>query len=334
MESILAVAFGRQTELNSSERSMDPLLKSARTFFDAQRTDSGAPDIFTIIALKSQLPFVGHLAPYFLPKALEESFRFLYETSKALIKRRHEEEHSVQHNDFLQLLLDLETENGSTQNATRSTVFSNNDLITHCMTFLIAGYETTSSCLAYTSYLLAINLDVQEKLCQELDNYFKDHSISTGIYEATHNIEYLDMVVQESLRIFPPAPLAVGRMCTENIQLGGIDIPKGTAVIVPVMSIHQDPKIWEDPMNFRPERFSVEEKEKRPQLCHLPFGWGPHNCIGMRFALMEVKMALISILQKYKFMQALETEVPLQTVVAGLTLQPKNGIYVKIQSRN
>eukprot|EP00731_Ephydatia_muelleri_P014507 Em0008g227a len=123
-------------------------------------------------------------------------------------------------------------------------------------------------------------------------------------------------------------------MCTENIQLGGIDIPKGTAVIVPVMSIHQDPKIWEDPMNFRPERFSVEEKEKRPQLCHLPFGWGPHNCIGMRFALMEVKMALISILQKYKFMQALETEVPLQTVVAGLTLQPKNGIYVKIQSRN
>ncbi|KAL5491879.1 hypothetical protein EMCRGX_G017245 [Ephydatia muelleri] len=237
-------------------------------------------------------------------------------------------------NDFLQLLLDLETENGSTQNATRSTVFSNNDLITHCITFLIAGYETTSSCLAYTSYLLAINPDVQEKLCQELDNYFKDHSVSTDIYEATHDIEYLDMVVQESLRIFPPAPLAVGRMCTENIQLGGLDIPKGTAVIVPVMSIHQDPKIWEDPMNFRPERFSAEEKERRPQLCHLPFGWGPHNCIGMRFALMEVKMALISILQKYKFMQALETEVPLQTVASGLTLQPKNGIYVKIQSRN
>ena len=72
-------------------------------------------------------------------------------------------------------MLDLETENGSTQNATRSTVFSNNDLITHCITFLIAGYETTSSCLAYTSYLLTINPDVQEKLCQELDNYFKDH---------------------------------------------------------------------------------------------------------------------------------------------------------------
>ena len=59
-------------------------------------------------------------------------------------------------------------------------------------------------------------------------------------------------------------------------------------------------------------RFSAEEKERRPQLCHLPFGWGPHNCIGMRFALMEVKMALISILQKYKFMQALETEVGIE----------------------
>ncbi|KAL5491836.1 hypothetical protein EMCRGX_G017201 [Ephydatia muelleri] len=288
MESILAVAFGRQTELHSSQGPEDPLLKSARTIFDAQRPDSGAPDIFTLIALKSQLPFMSHLASFLLPKALEDSFRFLYETSKALIKRRREEEHSVKHNDFLQLMLDLENENGSSQNATRSTVFSNNDLITHCITFLIAGYETTSSCLAYTSYLLAINPDVQEKLCQELDNYFKDHSISKGAYEATHDIEYLDMVVQESLRIFPPASLV----------------------------------------------FAAEEKEKRPQLCHLPFGWGPRNCIGMRFALMEIKMALISILQKYKFVQASETEVPLQTVLGGLTLQPKNGIYVKIQSRN
>ena len=88
----------------------------------------------------------------------------------------------LQHNDFLQLMLDLENENGSSQNATRSTVFSNNDLITHCITFLIAGYETTTSCLAYTSYLLAINPDVQEKLCQELDNYFKDHSVRMPLH--------------------------------------------------------------------------------------------------------------------------------------------------------
>ncbi|KAL5491833.1 hypothetical protein EMCRGX_G017198 [Ephydatia muelleri] len=119
MESILAVAFGRQTELHSSQGPEDPLLKSARTLFDAQRPDGGAPNIFTLIALKSQLPFVSHLASFLLPKALEDSFRFLYETSKALIKRRREEEHSIKHNDFLQLMLDLETENGSSQNATK-----------------------------------------------------------------------------------------------------------------------------------------------------------------------------------------------------------------------
>ncbi|KAL5491777.1 hypothetical protein EMCRGX_G017135 [Ephydatia muelleri] len=333
-ESILAVAFGRQVDLHSSDGPEDPLTKATRTFFDLQRPGSEAPNIFTIITLRSQLPFISHLMPYFVPKAMEDSFRFLYETAKALIKTRRDENNSVKHDDFLQLMLDLETENGSTQNATPTDLFSNNDLISHCITFLLAGQETTASCLAYTSYLLAINPDVQEKLCQELDNYFKDHSISTGIYEATHDIKYLDMVVQESLRLFPPAALIVGRMSTDKVQLGGLDIPKGTAVIVPVMSIHQDQKIWEDPENFKPERFAAEEKQKRPQLCHLPFGWGPRNCVGMRFALMEAKMTLIRILQKYKFVRALETEVPLQTIMAGLILQPKNGIFLKIQPRN
>ena len=92
-----------------------------------------------------------------------------------------------QHDDFLQLMLDLETENGSTQNATPTDLFSNNDLISHCITFLLAGQETTASCLAYTSYLLAINPDVQEKLCQELDNYFKDHSVSISLLTCKAN---------------------------------------------------------------------------------------------------------------------------------------------------
>ena len=115
-------------------------------------------------------------------------------------------------------------------------------------------------------------------------------------------------------------------MSKEDVQVGGLNIQKGSAVLVPVMSIHHDKKIWGDPENFRPERYSVptlftieiylctysfsaEEKEIRPQLCHMPFGWGPRNCIGMRFALMEIKMTLISVLQKYKFAKALETEV-------------------------
>ena len=79
-------------------------------------------------------------------------------------------------------MLDLETENDSTQNTNSAALFSNNDLISHCITFLLAGQETSALCLAYTSYLLATHPVVQEKLCQEVDNYFKDHSVSVSLF--------------------------------------------------------------------------------------------------------------------------------------------------------
>ena len=80
-------------------------------------------------------------------------------------------------------------------------------------------------------------------------------------------------------------------------------------------------------------RFTPEERAKRPQLAHVPFGFGPRSCIGMRFALLEAKMALIELLRRYTFVSGPDTEVPLQTVV-GLTMSPKNGIYLKVVNRN
>ena len=107
-------------------------------------------------------------------------------------------------------------------------------------------------------------------------------------------------------------------------------IPKGMRVVIPIIALHHSKIFWENPEEFRPERcvirhptiplppsilvflfisFTPEEKSKRPQLCHMPFGWGPRNCIGMRFALMEAKMALVTILKDYKFVQTPDTEV-------------------------
>ena len=121
---------------------------------------------------------------------------------------------------------------------------------------------------------------------------------------------------------------STSRVAQKTIEINGLTIPEGVNVQLPIHLIHYNPEIWPEPEKFDPERyclspssmvllpsfspflrFTPEEKAKRPALCHIPFGWGPRNCVGMRFALMEVKMALIEILQKYKFVRTPETEV-------------------------
>ena len=120
------------------------------------------------------------------------------------------------------------------------------------------------------------------------------------------------------------------RHASEDITVNGIMIPKGLRVLIPIIVLHHSKEFWENPEVFRPERymshiskaclctfsfdctpfsFTFEEKMKHPQLCHMPFGWGPRNCIGMRFALMEARMALAAILKDYKFVQTPDTEV-------------------------
>ena len=121
------------------------------------------------------------------------------------------------------------------------------------------------------------------------------------------------------------------RLAQKTIEINGVTIPKGTTIQLPIHLIQHNPEYWPEPEKFDPQRycslssflswsslhhslpsscrFTPEEKAKRPALCHIPFGWGPRNCIGMKFALMEVKMALIEILKKYSFVRTPETEV-------------------------
>ena len=132
------------------------------------------------------------------------------------------------------------------------------------------------------------------------------------------------------------------RFAQKTIEINGVTIPKGVTVQLPIKLIHDNPEIWPEPEKFDPERyhplflplplallpsfspflrFTPEEKAKRPALCHIPFGWGPRNCIGMRFALMEVKMALIDVLKKYSFVRTPETEVSSLIIHFELILQ-------------
>ena len=127
-------------------------------------------------------------------------------------------------------------------------------------------------------------------------------------YESVNEMNYMEMVVNETLRMFPPS-VRVDRVCNKNYEFGDLKIPKGQIWTVPIWALHHDPDLYPEPENFDPERFNEANKKKRENEAFIPFGAGPRNCIGMRFALLEIKLLLATILSKYKFNKCDQTPV-------------------------
>uniref|UniRef100_A0A4X2LRJ4 unspecific monooxygenase n=1 Tax=Vombatus ursinus TaxID=29139 RepID=A0A4X2LRJ4_VOMUR len=124
-------------------------------------------------------------------------------------------------------------------------------------------------------------------------------------------MEYLDMVTHANLRMFPIA-VRIERVAKKTVELNGLRIPKGTVVMAPCYVLHRDPEYWPEPEEFCPERFSKENKERKNPYVYLPFGAGPRNCIGKRFAITGVKVAMCRLLQEFSFRICKETQVPLK----------------------
>ncbi|XP_019857712.1 PREDICTED: cytochrome P450 3A8-like isoform X1 [Amphimedon queenslandica] len=330
LETILAVAFGSEVNVLKGEGSA--LSEAANGFFtDLNESFLVWEDIFNCY-FPTLLRFLSVIGARML--SLGKHMKVVNDTSLSIIKSRREHQMEQSHNgnkreDFLQLLMDAEApddpENESSNKASR--VLTDKQIVGLCLDFMIAGQETTSSLLAFTSYLLAINPQEQEQLCQAIDDYYQENE-NPSLYDASQSIPYLDWVIQEALRIYPPAP-TTSRLCNETCTANGITIPNGCRIIIPILKIHMSPEYWDQPEVFNPKRFSPEGKEGRNPQAYIPFGSGPRSCIGMRFALMEAKACLVSILRKYRFERSPDTQVPLKMVV-GFTQFPKDGIYLKI----
>uniref|UniRef100_A0A8C4LKD7 unspecific monooxygenase n=1 Tax=Equus asinus TaxID=9793 RepID=A0A8C4LKD7_EQUAS len=145
-------------------------------------------------------------------------------------------------------------------------------------------------------------------------------------------MEYLDMVLNETLRLFPIAD-RLERVCKKDVEINGVFIPKGTTVMMPIFVLHQHPEFWPEPEEFRPERFSKKNKDSINPYTYLPFGTGPRNCIGMRFAIVNIKLAVVRVLQNFSFKPCKETQIPLKLVSQGL-IRPEKPIVLKVESRD
>lgn len=160
--------------------------------------------------------------------------------------------------------------------------WTDDEIVAQCFLFFLAGFDTTSTVLSFATYELALNPDIQKKLYEEIKETHKSLGGQSLTYDVLQNMKYLDMVISESLRFWPPAP-AVDRICVKDYDYNDgqckFQIEKGTVLLIPIYGLHFDEKYWDNPKKFNPERFSDENKGRITNGTYAPFGVGPRNCI-------------------------------------------------------
>ncbi|XP_058837419.1 probable cytochrome P450 9f2 isoform X1 [Topomyia yanbarensis] len=266
--------------------------------------------------------------------------------------------HGIVRNDMIQMLMQVrkgtlahQNEEKDTKDAgfatveeskvgrsTHNRMWTENELVSQCFLFFVAGFDSVSTALTFVCYELLANPDVQQKLYEEIvatDELLRGNSLT---YDALQKMQYMDMVVSETLRLWPPAPFS-DRVCVKDYLFDDgkgtrVKIDKGQTLWFPITALHHDPQYYPDPYKFDPERFSEANRSQINPTVYLPFGIGPRNCIGSRFALMEVKAVLYNLLKNFTFERTEKSKIPLRLAESIVALQTKDGVWLELVPRD
>lgn len=248
---------------------------------------------------------------------LQAAIHALDRVVHGIINERHQQD--TQSGDLLSMLLsvlDEETGQGMSDRQVRDEV----------MTLLIAGHETTSNLLAWTWYLLSQHPEVERRLHAELDEVL-DGNLPT--MEHLPELKYTHMVLEEALRLYPPA-FGFGRKAIAVDEVGGYHVPANTSIWLSPYVTHRHPDFWENAEVFDPDRFSPERSAGRPHFAHFPFGAGPRMCIGSNFAMMEAQLIVATIAQRYQLRLVPGHRVEPQVL---LTMRPRYGLQMTLHRK-
>ncbi|KAM6155194.1 cytochrome P450 3A4-like [Rhynchocyon petersi] len=317
MDVITSTSFG--VNINSLNNPEDPYVKKVRKLI---RLDFLDPLIFIVALFPFLIPLFEALNITLFPKDATDFFI----NSVKRMKDHRLTDHQKHRVDFLQLMIDSQ----NSKEPTSHKALTDMELVAQSIMFIFAGYETTSTTLSFLMHILATNPDVQQKLQKEIDVALPNKAPPT--YDAVLQMEYLDMVVNETLRLFPIGS-RVERVCKKDVEINGVVIPKGMVVVVPVFCLQRNPEHWPEPEKFLPERFSKENRDSIDPYFYIPFGTGPRNCIGMRFALMNIKLAVVRLLREFSVRPCKETQIPLKLGKKQL-VAPAVPVVVKFEPRN
>lgn len=196
------------------------------------------------------------------------------------------------------------------------------------LTLLIAGHDTSTALLAWTLYLLGQHPDAMAKTRAEVDAILGNEPCPPTLNQV-NNLTYTDLVIKESLRLYPPIHVG-NRKLMEDMTIYGCPIHAGNRLMYSIYLSHRDGQYWRDPEAFIPERFAHQQGDERPSFAYVPFGGGPRNCIGAAFAQVESKVVIARILQQFDLTLLNGNRIKPHM---GATLEPRPGVLMRLHHR-
>ncbi|XP_018572314.1 cytochrome P450 4g15-like [Anoplophora glabripennis] len=199
-------------------------------------------------------------------------------------------------------------------------------------TIMFEGHDTTAAASSFVLSILGVHQDIQEKVFEELKEIFQDNLSRPITFNDTVQMKYLERVILETLRVYPPVPI-IGRVLKEDVTLvtGNYTVPAGTTIVIGTMAIHRNTRYYPDAGKFDPDNFLPERCQNRPYYAFIPFSAGPRSCVGRKYAMLKLKVILASVLRKYRTISLLkEEDFKLQ---ADIILKREEGFKIKIEER-
>jgi len=320
----------------------------ASNAFVEHAADVFKQDIWTLIFTLKFIPGVSRIFEVLnINVQKPKSVKFFKDIVTQTLKQRSES--GQRRNDMIDMMLDIMNERdkeeveGDMDQYHQDMKFSHkkkrnlteNDIISNLIILLIVGYDTTGMTLAFILYALAENPDVQDKLQQEVDEAWEDAGGSFPDYSKVQGLSYCEMVIMETLRFYTPVAATV-RACNEDYRVPGSDlvIKKNDMVAFNATFLHRDPRYWSHPDSFYPVHWTPEEKSQRSPHAFQAFGQGPRACLGQRFALLELKVALAMIMRHLELLPGTKTVKPLELDPAHAFSWVKGGLWAKVKKRD
>ncbi|XP_008481704.2 probable cytochrome P450 6a14 [Diaphorina citri] len=299
-------------EINSLENPDCEFRRISKEMF----TENNNMRLQIILALILLIPYLRKFMSYMM--LLRKAAYFFLDVVHQNVSYR--EQNNIKRNDFINIMMELKkTDPDITE-----------ELITaQCFLFFFAGFDTSSTVLTFSLYELAKNKSIQSKLRNEINDTKAKYG-GELTYESYNEMPLLDKVIKESLRMYTPLS-QLERVAGRPYQLPNTDIvvDKGTKMFIPLYGLHHDPEIYPNPDVFDPERFAPENADNIPNYAYLPFGEGPRNCIGKRFALLQLKSGLAHSLSNFEW-DSDHTNV-LRFLTGDVALRPLKPIKLKVR---
>lgn len=337
---IASSAFG--TEVDSFKHPDNEFFRYGQIFTDLRKFSTMIRLFFTMMC-----PTISKVFKIkFIPDGVAKFFTKLIEDT---IKLR--EEKGIVRPDMIHLLMEARKGNQKNEENVTDTGFAtveehleglanhnltNEEIIAQALIFFFAGFDSVSTLMCFLAYELCVDQDIQNRLREEIEET-SENCNNKITYEALVGMKYMDMVVTEALRKWP-TQVGFERICIKPYTIEPslphekpVRLTVGQSIFIPTYGIHHDPNNFPNPDVFDPERFSDENKTNFDAYAFQPFGLGPRNCIGSRFALMETKVMFFYLLKHFKIVPVKRTEIPIRHVKNMFSILPPDGFWMGLE---